>query len=234
MLTVDYGSEGKAMTIPYPAKPPENRGYIDCRQQPDRAAAIQEAATSPALKQLLVGLAEQGLPLFTTGCDIDQKTEDGTWVAGGYIQVAVETWRLPVDTTGSLVEKADDDHNLVVHLFHEDLLERLERFMMELSETIGPLMEARAGEHDWKMQITHHPLVLSNEKASPDWLEYCAGYMGEEELEAANASLTGALIIHFDASADTEEAALVSRETMIADLHSVLTDQSVRALLSDD
>jgi hypothetical protein len=46
--------------------------------------------------------------------------------------------------------------------------------------------------------------------------------------------MTGAVTIHFEAGADTEGAAVHSREVMIAALHTVLTDDRVVGLLTSD
>jgi hypothetical protein len=85
------------MTVPYaPAKDEIrcNRGFVDLRNEPERASEIAEAAESPALRNLLVRVAKKGSPIFTIGCDLGAHQERTNVplrrreVAGGYIQFA--------------------------------------------------------------------------------------------------------------------------------------------------
>ena len=93
-LTTDFISlEG--LTVPYPpffGEGRTNRGFIDLRGRPDLAAEIAECERSPALKTLLVNIAEGQMQLFSLGCDLgthEEKSEDGLtdFVAGGYIDI---------------------------------------------------------------------------------------------------------------------------------------------------
>jgi hypothetical protein len=68
--------------------------FMDLRGRPDRAKEIGEGDNSPALRNLLVGVAQIGSPIFTLGCDLGAHTEptqaprSRREVAGGYVQIA--------------------------------------------------------------------------------------------------------------------------------------------------
>ncbi len=94
-FTFRFDPEG--MTVPYASITDDirrNRGFVDLRGHPDRAKEIAERKESPALRNLLVRVANVGSAIFTVGCDLGthqvrtnvpmRRRE----VAGGYIQFA--------------------------------------------------------------------------------------------------------------------------------------------------
>lgn len=91
----EYEIDPEGMSVPYPPLLDDirrNNGFEDVRGNPERAAAIVEAAGSSALKALLVALAAPGSPLFTLGCDLGTSRAidaEGSplHLAGGYVQV---------------------------------------------------------------------------------------------------------------------------------------------------
>ena len=93
-LTTDCDYE-YGLTAPYPPnfeKGRTNRGFSDLRGRPDLAAKVAEAENSPALRALLIALADKDSPFFSLGCDVGEHEEpmdDGTKtpVAGGYIDI---------------------------------------------------------------------------------------------------------------------------------------------------
>jgi len=94
-LHVNFTIDSKGITVPYPRLYDEirkNHGFVDLRGKSDQAAAIIEGQFSPALKQLLVALAEPSSPLFSLGCDIGTHREGSKKkrfreAAGGYVQL---------------------------------------------------------------------------------------------------------------------------------------------------
>ena len=87
----------EGMTVPYaPIKDDtrRNRGFVDLRGHPNRAKEIAEGKDSPALRNLLVRVANVESAIFTTGCDLGAHREPTNVptrrreVAGGYIQFA--------------------------------------------------------------------------------------------------------------------------------------------------
>ena len=94
-FTLRVNSEG--MTVPYASITDHirrNRGFVDLRRHPDRATEIAEGKDSPALRNLLVRLANVGSAIFTLGCDLGTHQEATNVplgrreVAGGYIHFA--------------------------------------------------------------------------------------------------------------------------------------------------
>lgn len=91
-------------TVPYPPLFDDvrrNHGFVDLRGRPDLVDGIPELAESPALKALVLDLAQPGSGLMTMGCDLGQhvfkrRKPDRRWTAGGYVQVA----RLPLGPVG--------------------------------------------------------------------------------------------------------------------------------------
>ena len=156
-------------------------------------------------------------PLFTVGCDLGQSTDE-PWVAGGYIQVAVNAWRLPVQTM---------EDGGVQHLFPEDVFVRLQDVMTKLGEMIARLMEAKSENYDWHLRIIHQPIVLINEKASPEWIDICSEYWSDEDADSANSATTGSLTILFEAAGSNEESAIASREIMIRSLQEILAGRDI-------
>lgn|SRR5215831_3111403 len=87
----------EGMTVPYAPITDHirrNRGFVDLRGRPDRAKDIAEGNNSPALRNLLVRVANVGSVIFTIGCDLGAHREPTNVpvrrreVAGGYIQFA--------------------------------------------------------------------------------------------------------------------------------------------------
>jgi hypothetical protein len=86
-----------AITVPYAAITDDirrNRGFVDLRGHPDKANEIVEGNDSPALRHLLVRLANVGSAILTLGCDLGAHQEPPhvplrrREVGGGYIQFA--------------------------------------------------------------------------------------------------------------------------------------------------
>ena len=86
-----------ANTVPYAPIADDirrNRGFVDLRGHPDKAKEIAEGNDSPALRHLLVRVANVGSAIFTLGCDLGAHQEPTNVpmrrreVAGGYIQFA--------------------------------------------------------------------------------------------------------------------------------------------------
>jgi len=85
------------MTVPYALIADNirnNRGFDDLRGRPDKANEIAEGNASPALRRLLVRVANVGSTIFTLGCELGLH-QDPTHVplrcrevAGGYVQFA--------------------------------------------------------------------------------------------------------------------------------------------------
>jgi hypothetical protein len=78
MLTTTFDSYAEVMRVPYPPTFKErerNYGFVDVRGHPELAAKIKEAQRSPALKRLLMHLAQKGSPLLTLGCHIAEISE---------------------------------------------------------------------------------------------------------------------------------------------------------------
>jgi hypothetical protein len=96
----------EGMTVPYPRlfdDIRQNHGFVDVRGRPDLASKIVEGAQSPAMKSLLIKLAEPGSHFFTVGCDLGTKfqADDREYphTAGGYIQIMSSAYakRTPED-----------------------------------------------------------------------------------------------------------------------------------------
>ena len=94
---IEMAEEG--MTVPYPPlfdKIRSNEGFVDTRGRPDLAVSIAECSRSPAMKELLVQLAQPPSKIFSVGCDVGSKfvTDDGEpyHTAGGYVQVMSESY----------------------------------------------------------------------------------------------------------------------------------------------
>ena len=67
-----------AITVPYAAITDDirrNRGFVDLRGHPDKANEIVEGNDSPALRHLLVRLANVGSAILTLGCDLGAHQE---------------------------------------------------------------------------------------------------------------------------------------------------------------
>jgi hypothetical protein len=89
--------DAKAITVPYAPITDDirrNRGFVDLRGRPDKAKEVAEGNDSPALRQLLIRVANNGSAIFTLGCDLGTHQEPThvplrrREVAGGYIQFA--------------------------------------------------------------------------------------------------------------------------------------------------
>ena len=87
----------EAITVPYALITDDirrNRGFVDLRGHPDKAKDIAEGNDSPALRNLLVRVANVGSAILTLGCDLGAHQEPTQVplrrraVAGGYIQFA--------------------------------------------------------------------------------------------------------------------------------------------------
>lgn len=87
----------EGMTVPYAPITDNirrNRGFVDLRGHPDRVEEIIEVNDSPALRRLLVRVANMGSRIFTIGCDLGAHREPTNIpvrrreVAGGYVQFA--------------------------------------------------------------------------------------------------------------------------------------------------
>ena len=89
--------EPEAITVPYAPITDDirrNRGFVDVRGRPNKAGEIAEGNESPALRHLLVRVANVESAIFTLGCDSGTHQElthvplRRREVAGGYIQFA--------------------------------------------------------------------------------------------------------------------------------------------------
>lgn len=91
----DFEVDPDGMTVPYPPLFDDvrrNHGFIDVRGKPELAASIPECLKSPALRELLVALAQPHSRWATLGCDLgvgQDSDTDGTrlHLAGGYVQI---------------------------------------------------------------------------------------------------------------------------------------------------
>lgn len=95
MLTTTYTVGEEGITVPYPPKfndVQRNSGFVDARGRPDLAAQIPELSQSPALRSLMIALAQPGNANFSIGCDLGSHEQpddrDAPYVAGGYVQIA--------------------------------------------------------------------------------------------------------------------------------------------------
>jgi hypothetical protein len=93
VLRCQYQITDRVMRVPYPSggRRRTNRGFTDLRGHPSQAAAIPEAAGSPALQGLLECAAAADAPLFSIGCALGRHREHHlahSYVAGGYVQLA--------------------------------------------------------------------------------------------------------------------------------------------------
>jgi hypothetical protein len=93
VLRCQYQVTDRVMRVPYPAggRRRSNRGFVDMRGHPLKAAAIPEAAGSPALTFLLQSAAAPDAPLFSIGCATGHHREKelvSSYVSGGYVQLA--------------------------------------------------------------------------------------------------------------------------------------------------
>jgi hypothetical protein len=110
--------ENEANTVPYPPVKDDirdNRGFVDLRGRPDVAREIAEGHTSPALRDLLIRVADPRSPIFTVGCDLGIHTDPTSVplrrreVAGGYIQLVGTHYRLtPTDAYAALANAVVD------------------------------------------------------------------------------------------------------------------------------
>ncbi len=93
MLDSHVEFDDSAITVPYEPffdDQRTNRGFVDLRGRPDIAAEIAEGSDSPALKRLLLQLAQPESKLFSVGCDLGTRDNVEGYLrhaAGGYIQV---------------------------------------------------------------------------------------------------------------------------------------------------
>jgi hypothetical protein len=95
-LKVSHPLKEKGNTVPYPPLFDDirrNHGFLDLRARPDLVSQIPEALESPALRQLLVKLADPSSQIMTLGCDLGEHTERSQPLnrrrcAGGYVQIA--------------------------------------------------------------------------------------------------------------------------------------------------
>jgi len=87
----------EAITVPYCSITDSirrNRGFIDLRREPERAAEIEECRESHALMDFIKRAAAIDSPIFTLGCDLGVHTEPvgvsrrRREVAGGYVQIS--------------------------------------------------------------------------------------------------------------------------------------------------
>jgi len=88
------GEDATILTLPYERNFENgrtNHGFRDVRGRPELALEIQEAARSPALKELLAALAQPASAYFSIGCDLRPwlPAEPGhPHQTAGYIQLA--------------------------------------------------------------------------------------------------------------------------------------------------
>jgi hypothetical protein len=109
------------MTIPYAAIADDilnNSGFEDLRGHPDKASAIAEGNASPALRRLLVRIANVGSTIFTLGCELGSHQEPtlADWLRA--LQVSVRDYHLshaaavgralPIETFHAKLIVADD------------------------------------------------------------------------------------------------------------------------------
>jgi hypothetical protein len=93
MLDSEVEFDESAITVPYEPFSDDlrnNRGFVDLRGRPELAAEIAEGSGSPALKRLLMQLAQPDSKLFSVGCDLGTRDNVEGYLqhaAGGYIQV---------------------------------------------------------------------------------------------------------------------------------------------------
>jgi hypothetical protein len=92
-----FSVDPEAITVPYAPITDDirhSRGFVDLRGHPEKAKDIVEGNDSPALRRLLIRIANVGSAIFTLGCDLGSHQEPihvpsrRREVAGGYIQLA--------------------------------------------------------------------------------------------------------------------------------------------------
>ncbi|HEV8392408.1 MAG TPA: hypothetical protein VGQ35_21315 [Dongiaceae bacterium] len=170
------GEDEPVLTLPYERNFEDgraNRGFTDLRGRPELAAEIAEAVASPALKALLVALAEPASPFFSIGCDHrpwPPAEEGGAHQSAGYIQLIF-----------SGLEREAVDHRR--HLqFGRDLKMRLERAV---------------GDESWVVKLIV-AAVDATDIGGPEevWspvIEFCALGPTEYDASASAERLIGAL-----------------------------------------
>jgi hypothetical protein len=83
-------------TVPYPPLFDDvrrNFGFLDLRGNPDRVDDVPETVESPALRNLLLDMADPESTLMSIGCDLGNRRHKDAQLgrryrAGGYIQIA--------------------------------------------------------------------------------------------------------------------------------------------------
>lgn len=164
------------LTLPYERNFEDgrtNHGFRDMRGKPELAEDIREAAGSPALKALLVALAQPASRYFSIGCDLKpwpSEEPGGPHQAAGYLQLAFS------DLAG---EASDQRRHL---LFGRDLKARLERAV---------------GDDTWVVRLVLATIDTAD-IAGPDevWspvIEFSAMAATESEARASAERLIGAL-----------------------------------------
>lgn len=134
---IEMAQEG--MTVPYPPlfdNIRSNEGFVDTRGRPELAASIPECSRSPAMKELLVLLAQPKAKIFSVGCDVGGKfvTDDGDpyHTAGGYVQVMSES-------------------------YPRQSPEEYSRF----GEDVAYLLETHSCDHEWRLHLEIKPVQFN-------------------------------------------------------------------------
>src|SRR6185312_10314309 len=160
------GEDEPVLTLPYEQNFENgrtNHGFRDIRGRPELAQEIQEAAQSPALRQLLAALAQPTSRYFSIGCDLSPwpPAQPGDpYQAAGYIQLVFS------DLHG---EAADHRRHL---LFGRDLQAHLRRVV---------------GDDSWVVRLVV-ATISAADIAGPEqvWspvVEFCA--MGSSDRDAS-------------------------------------------------
>lgn len=135
MFETDLKMDEEGMTVPYPPLfdgVRKNHGFIDVRGRPDLASSITEGARSPAMKHLLIALAEPGSKVFTIGCDLGTKILEGAkfpHTAGGYLQIMDEGY----------AQRSPEDY-------------------ARFSQAVAQMLKTTCSDHEWQVYFVLKPV----------------------------------------------------------------------------
>jgi hypothetical protein len=170
------GEDQPVLTLPYERNFEDgrtNHGFRDLRGRPDLAAEIAEATASPALRALLVALAEPGARCFTIGCDLKPwppVEPGGDHQAAGYVQLIFS------DLAGEAADR---------------------RGHLQFGRDLKTHLQQAAGSDNWVVKLIVAE-VDAGDIGGPVtvWspvVEFCALAAGERDAAASAERLIGAL-----------------------------------------
>ena len=129
----------KAITVPYSPIVDHircNRGFVDIRDRPDLASTISEGEQSPAMKNLLIRLAQPHSRIFSVGCDVGTKfvkeEKPPYFTAGGYIQIMSRNYS-----------------------------NRLPEEYAQYGEAVAKFLEQKSLDHEWKLDLVIEPIKFN-------------------------------------------------------------------------